>query len=199
MESIKLNGTELNVNEIESKSIDELLHHIYLNFNTSHHLVSSIKIDGEEIFDIPSTNIKRKPIDQIEMVEVKTNHIREILNETLEDLLSYTDSIISLSRSIYTQKNNFERAMKFDRLIEWLQVFVDSVCTIKSKTPLKGEKLITITELECHLRDEIQALSHAKSNDDDRTCEIILSEKVPFIFEGWRDLGIPTLMAAWDN
>ena len=92
-----VNGKEIDFNTQPEGLVHDLMEKVRQQFNSENSLVSSIRINGNELLDSEDeAALEGVKISEIDTMEIITSHPRELAEETLQALIEFTGPLETL-------------------------------------------------------------------------------------------------------
>ncbi|MBL7715657.1 MAG: hypothetical protein JNL01_09335 [Bdellovibrionales bacterium] len=204
MNHFSVNGNEVTLPESSDQSqmvFEQLMNRIQKEFVNDLSLISSISVDGKQISIDEETAMAKRPLSEIERVEVLTAHPRELAQETLQTLIPYVSQLKQLSEAIGERLWSGEDIQsEFKSLIEGLEVVADSIAS--AKHILRIGQNPTTEILEKDLASLLKDLFETMQTSGEETLAFkveILRRHLPMNLEDWAASGIPALIRSRDS
>lgn len=198
MSLIKVNGKSVDYSAAPDQSLPELMERIRHDFNSEAAVISSIRIDGNEVDEEREAAIGGLRVADIGTIEVFTAHPRELAEETLQSLLEFTSHLELLSRNAGAKLNAGQAPkQEFMRLIDGVQTFTDALG--QAKQILRVGRLEPVNVLEVDLTSILKDLvQYTEAGNREYVIDLLLNH-LPANLTDWRVSGIPTLIRARDS
>lgn len=116
----------------------------------------------------------------------------ELARETLQTLKLFTGHLISLSYQAAQEPDSVQSLKCFQRLLDGIQTFVDTVSTTKAVLQKHHENAVNI--LEADLLSILKDMLEAENTGDAAYRRDLLLVHLPKNLEDWRDSGIEKLI-----
>lgn len=197
MNHFVVNGKEHDVSNLANQTVGQLLARINTDYTNVNSMVTSISIDGVVVDASLEERFSQTPLESIQSVEVSTSHPREFVEDTLQTLIKFSDRLIQISEGLAMQLENGVTDVSFERLIEGLEVFTDTLTCAKN---LLGVGMIPkVQVLEADLASILRDLTHAREHAQLGFQVELLRDHLIENLQEWKELGIPTLIRSRDS
>jgi hypothetical protein len=197
MIDFKINGVERPAPVALDQNFGTLLHYVHENMVNELSLISSIKVNGQEIDENQEQELSPISLSEIISVEICFAHPREIAEDTLQTLKLFTEQLALLSRRTAAELGSPEAELDFQKLIDGIQTLADTVQNVKKILRIGIMPLINI--LEADLISVLTDLVHTHETRDYVYRAALLNEHLPLNLELWRDEGIPEMIRSRDS
>lgn len=150
MKTIRINGVERNFDE-GGVLFQDFISGLNNNLNGEKKVISSIRIDGQEITEEDEKKYSQTSIDQLGNIEIEVSSPYELAFETLNTLEQYVDRLIaSINRAalLYKEKNLITADAYFVKSIDGLDLFVQTIGGIKLALRLGLNSKVGLIEAE---------------------------------------------------
>jgi hypothetical protein len=139
-------------------------------------------------------------------------HVNEIVEDTLQNLKDYSGMIADLSERVgedFIELNSRDNELStlkvfhippnFQRLVDWIQTFAESLEAVKIRISDDARQIELIEELENELLTLMSSMVAVQRSEQVDAFYQILKQKIPFHFQTWQKMGVPTLIHLKDN
>ena len=147
-----------------NRPFEDLMAYVRMGYTSKYEVIASVKVNGKEITDQDRATLAKVALAGIESVEIATVTPHELVEDTLQTLLAFTERLIGLSRGIIPADRGSRTG--FLKLIDGLQTFSEGVTGVKTLLAIdKIEKIDSLeTELLRPLRDLLTASQGGKND-----------------------------------
>lgn len=197
MKDFKINGLDRTPPLPAHESFNSLIEFIHSNLVNENSLISSFKVNGTEITEDDERALATTPLSQIESVEIDFAHPREVAEETLQNLLTFTLQLIDLSKKVAAEIGSQQSDRDFQALLDGIQTFTDTI--IQVRKILKIGIMPSINLLEADLLSILKDLLQTHYSKDITYRVNLLHEYLPENLERWRTSGIPLIIRSRDS
>ena len=197
MKDFRINGVERNAPVTPDQNFDALIGFVHTNMVNDTSLIASVRVNGVEISENEEKALATIPISELDSVEINFIHPRELAEETLQTLRTYTDSLADLSKRIAREYGSAEANQDYTRLIEGIQTMADTVIHVRKVLRIGILPIVNVLEV-----DMLSILKDLVETHDakDPTYRIqLLDEHLPTNLAQWRDTGIPEMIRCRDS
>jgi hypothetical protein len=196
MTHFSLNGVETPLPFSPGESIQSLLSQIRSHFVSESSLISSISINGLELSEQDESDLGILPMTDVQTVAIQTAHPREIAEDTLQSLITFSDQLERMSL-LAAQELPSGGLDSYGKLIEGILTFHEALA--HAKQILKIGVLQKVTLLEADLLSIMKDLNDAREKKQMDFVIELLRDHLPACFAQWRDEGIPALIRSRDS
>lgn len=196
MRTFSVNGTERALPAEASCDFTSLLSYIRKTFVTDQSWISSIQVNGNEITGMDENSLAQVPLAEVDTVKVFTNHPREIVQDTLQNLLEFTPHLERYSLKTAEAFGSPEAAQDFIKLVDGISTFTESVSGARNILRLAGNQELNI--LEADLLSILKDMLDAYQKPDPAYLKDLLTEHFPANMRDWRERGLPLMIRARD-
>jgi hypothetical protein len=198
MIQILVNGQTYELNAQSTQTFTTVVDQIREKFNTETSIVSNIAIDGKIIRDDEITEtLRNTPIGEIGSIEVFTSHPKEVAEETLDCLESFTIQLEKLSILASEQIKTGSRSEEFFNLSDGLRTFSDAIHQVK--IILKSNGVAPLPMLEADLTSILKDIFEFTQSGDLEYVTDLLAKHLPQNLKEWREQGLPALRRSRDS
>lgn len=200
MYTLFINGKESSLGASSAQteySLGELLGDLRKDLVHESQLITSIKIDGNEIDTAREDEFRALPIAAIRSLEIKTAHPKEIAQETLQSLIGFADILKKMSVELSIAPEDSQFYPMFIRLLNGLEAMIDSITA--SKLTLRIGRIDSVAFLEVDLKSILTDLLSAKEKDDVDFLKKVLGTDLPENLHEWMIRGLPELIRSRDS
>lgn len=148
MKTILLNGTEKTI-DAATVSFDEFVNSLNTSLVNNRQVVSCVKVDGLEITEDDHKKLAQIPIEALGSIEILTSNPQDLALETMTTLEIYIDRImqnIERTATNYKTKNYVAADAYFERTIDGMDLFVQTISGIKQALRIGANSKVTLTE-----------------------------------------------------
>lgn len=187
-----INGKEKTVS-CPGESLGDLVVHIEKNDLAKGSVVRSIRIDGQE-FSPDESAIRKKPLSEIEILEIEISTLPDIINKNIENADAYLIRLIpGIEKSVELFRiGNEQEANKFFINIidgiDWLSQVLDMVLAAKEISPDTVFNGKSIQDRRASLVDFTQQMVDANKNQDWVLLADLLEYEILPYYQEWSDL-----------
>lgn len=197
MIDFKINGIERPAPVALDQNFGSLIEYVHQNMVNEMSLISSIKVNGQEINENEELELSPINLSDILSIEICFAHPREIAEDTLQTLKLFTDQLALLSRRTGAEIGSPEAELDFQKLLDGIQTLADTVQNVKKILHIGLMPLINI--LEADLISVLTDLVQTHESRDLVYRAALLNEHLPLNLELWRDEGIPEMIRSRDS
>ena len=197
MNQFVVNGVSRPVPMAEDQSFQQLISYMRGNFTTENSLMSAVLVNGIEISEKEEYSLNEIQLSDIESVEFTFCHPRELAEETLKMLVPYNERLIELSQRIATMPEGRETDIEFRKLIDGVEVLIETVTTVK--TTLHVGILQAVDILEADLLSILKDLLKSLEDGNIAYRTQLMAEHLPSNLAEWNQSGIPALIRSRDS
>ena len=148
MTTFIVNGVE-QTNPISNEgNFVDLIKYIQENLISDNQLVSCMRVNGVEITEKEESALYTIPVSDLDTVEIVLRHPREVAEETLQTLLIFTRRLPSLCKQVADQVEASEGETLFQTLLDHMQIFTDSIQTVKQILHIGINQTINLLEAD---------------------------------------------------
>jgi len=193
MISLIVDGNEENCGIGGADSFEKLIERVRDDYNRDSQVIHSVFVDGEELTDSLEKLYSNKPISDFGKLEVKTLSKIEMSVQMLAGVVSLLDEMIQLSERIAEEQSRLEVFRQFTRLIDGLQVFIDTVQTVRLACRVINTQSLALMEADLLsvMKDMVMYCNENKIE----YMQSILRNDLPIVLRDWADSGIPEIEA----
>ncbi len=197
MTLLTLNGKSISHPLAQDRPFSELLGFVRKSYNSEAVLISSVRINGEEMSATDESRLADVPLSDMGQVEVFTSHPREVAEETLQGLRIFCGQLAQASRDVAALAGTKEFAERFQKLLSGIELFSDATQGVKRILRIGSmpETALIEAEFMSVLRDGLQAHQTA----DWAYLHDLLAKHLPENFEQWRDQALPAWIKSRDS
>lgn len=200
MSAFVVNGQSRELPISEEASLQELVECVRKQWTSENSLITSIKINGTDLSSEEENQLGDVPVHLLDIIEVFTAHPREIAEETLQMLKTFTDGLIALSHVCAEGVGKAEAESKFLKLIEGMGTFHEALSTVKKILRLEEDpRFQELYQHEGSLLAVLKEILAAKETRNIAHLRKLLAELLPQNLMAWRDSVIPTIIRARDS
>ena len=187
-----INGKEKTVS-CPGESLGDLVIHIEKNDLAKGSVVRSIHIDGQE-FSPDESAIRKKPLSEIEILEIEISTLPDIINKNIENADAYLIRLIpgiEKSVELFRMGNEQEANKFFINIIDgidWLSQVLDMVLAAKEISPDSVFNGKSIQDRRASLVDFTQQMVDANKNQDWVLLADLLEYEILPYYQEWSDL-----------
>lgn len=197
MSQFLINGVERPLPIGENENLGKLIDYCHERMTHENSLVSSIKVNGVELGVQDESSLSEIPLSNLESVEVTFTHPRELAEETLQILKTFTERTAALSRSIADDYTNGRKVTQFHKLLDGVETITETLRQVKSI--LRVGMLQPVDVLEADLASILKDLTDAVQKKDDVYKIQLLGIHLPTNLDEWCSIGIPALSRSRDS
>lgn len=173
----------------------DLIKYIEATFTSETSLLKTIRIDGVEMGYFDQGELAIVPLSGIRSVEVFTTSLKELAEETLQELLPYCEGLSDMSMRVAADLTGHQR--EFRQLIDGIEMLIESVVTVRMT--LRAGAIQSVKVLEAELLSIMKDLLDAQQAGRAEYLQTILGEHLPAHLEEWRTQGLPALIRCRDS
>lgn len=197
MTPITMNGKRVDHPLAEQQTFAELLGYIRKSYNSDGALISSVRINGEEMSAADESRLSDIPIVEMGQIEFETSHPREVAEETLQGLKVFSHQLAQASRDVAVLSGMKEFGERFQHLLEGLSLFSEAAEGVKKILKITPQSQAALVEAEflSILKDALQAHQSANwayLND-------LLAKHLPENLEQWETQALPAWIKSRDS
>lgn len=196
MNVITINGVSKPIPELGGGKLSDLVEYLNGSLINETQMISSIRVGGKEMTPELERELASKPISEVESLEVITAHPRELMDETLQTLLGFTELLARVCRGAAKEETRLRFEREFIKVMDGLEVLADSIGSAKRVLGLRD--LSVVDELEGRLLELLRVLMTARRGGDENTVRAILAVGLPENLARWREDAIPFLIRSRD-
>lgn len=196
--TISVNGSMKSEPINMEQSLGDLLNQLRDQYNSKNALISSIKVDDQEISERDEAAISILPLSDLRKVELTTSHPRELAEETLQSLIPFTENLSEISQNaaeLFTQGQH--PSQELARLFDGMEVFSEAL--FDAKKILGITELDPIRVLEIDLLSIMQDVLEAYHDSDQKYLIDLMSTHLPESLKEWRQNGLPAILSSRDS
>jgi len=198
MNHLLVNGKPIDYAASQDTPIQELMERIRHDFNSDASVISSIRIDGNEVDEEREEAISTLKVADIDSIEILTAHPRELAEETLQSLMEFTSHLELLSKNAGAKLvAGHAPRHEFLRLLDGVQTFTEAL--LQAKQILHVGLLEPVNLLEADLTSILKDLIQFTESGQKEYVIDLLQTHLPLNLEDWRREGIPTLIRSRDS
>lgn len=195
---LQVNGRPVNYATSPEQPLQELMVRLRHDFNSDATVISSIRIDGNEMDEATENAIGNLKVADIRSIEIFTAHPRELAEETLQSLLEFTGHLEGLSQNAGAMlQEGRPPKHEFARLLDGLDTFSEAL--LQAKQILRVGQLDPINILEADLASILKDLVHFTEKQQLDYVIDLLTIHLPKNLSEWRNQGIPALIRSRDS
>lgn len=197
MNLLSVNGIQTPLPVAPESPFQELIHYLRNNLTTESALITSVRVNGTELNDLEEEKLAAVPISSLESIEIFTLHPREIAQETLTDLLTFTNALETLSQDTSKLCNSkVEFIQSLTQLLDGISAFTEGLTHSKRVLKLQASQNFRIAEADLLsiLKD---LLAYHEKGQVDYMAEL-LDRHLPENFREWRTQILPELIRSRD-
>lgn len=200
MSAFVVNGQNRELPISEESSLQELITCIRQQWTSENSLVTSIKINGNDLSSNEESQLGDVPVHLLDTIEVFTAHPREIAEETLQMLKTFTDGLIALSKICGENVGDASAESKFLKLVEGMGTFHEALATVKKILRLEEDpRFQELYQHEGALLAVLKEILTAKEARNTAHLRKLLTELLPQNLSAWRDSVLPTIIRSRDS
>lgn len=196
-----VNGVEQRFPETvhrEESSFGELMKHIRSKYGSRDICISSIRVDGRELTENEEVAFDLLPLTEIQSLEIFTAHPREIAEETLQNLILFTDHLAALSRSSgQAFLANGHPSRDLAKLMDGIEIFLEALSNVRQILRVGASPALDL--LEADLSSLMKDLLESYQKGEIAYVAEILRDHLPTNLDDWRNDGLPGLIRARDS
>lgn len=196
-----VNGVEQRFPETvrrEESCFGELMKHIRSKYGSREICISSIRVDGKELTENEEVAFDLLPLSEIQSLEIVTAHPREIAEETLQNLILFTEHLTQLSRSAgdaFLAHGHPSRELA--KLMDGIEIFLEALSNVRQILRVGISPALDL--LEADLSSLMKDLLESYQKGEIPYVAEILRDHLPTNLEDWRDDGLPGLVRSRDS
>lgn len=196
-----VNGVEQHFPETvrrEESSFGELMKHIRSKYGSREICISSIRVDGKELTENEEVAFDLLPLTEIRSLEIFTAHPREIAEETLQNLILFTEHLTKLSRdSGHAFLANGHPSRDLAKLMDGIEIFLEALNNVRQILRVGHSPALDL--LEADLSSLMKDLLDSYQRGETDYVAEILCEHLPLNLEDWRTDGLTGLIRSRDS
>jgi hypothetical protein len=197
MNHLLVNGKPIDYSTSQDQLVQEFMEKIRHDFNSEASVISSIRINGQEINEEEEEALSNLTVADIQSVEIFTAHPRELAEETLQSLMEFTSHLELLSRNAGAKLEAGQVPPEFMRLVDGIETFTDAL--LQTKQILRVGLMEPVNMLEADLASILKDLLQFTESGQREYVIDLLQSHLPLNLADWRNQGIPTLIRARDS
>lgn len=129
-----------------------------------------------------------------------SQHPKEIAEETLQLMVAFLQGLEELSQLTAKRLHRPEAGQKFQKLVEGLTTFADSINTVKAILRLEEDaNAESLRTLELEFTAILREILTAKETQDDVRVAALLTSRLPEHLARWRTERIPAIVRSRDS
>jgi hypothetical protein len=192
-----VNGQERPSPVAPGQKFSGLMEFLLGNYVNDASLISSIAVNGVELRGEDEKVYADVALADLDTVEVRLMHPREMAEDTLQTLILFTERLADMSRKAAEELGSPETDANFARLIDGMETFVDSVNTVKTVLRIAGLKPVDVLEADM-LSIMKDVLSARETNNVDYLVQL-LNDHLPINLHDWCVDGLPAMIRSRDS
>jgi len=196
MSYLLVNGIELNIPLSPEASFQDLIVFLRKNLTSESALISSVKVNGNEVNEPDEEKLATVPISQLKSVEVLTRHPKELAQETLEDAMEFISVLMSFSKKTAERIGGPEFFGSLNQLVDGIGYFTEAIIHVKKI--LKIGSLEVTDALEDQLLLILKEILRAHQKGQKQHLADFLNQDLIVNLEQWRMRGLPSLIRSRD-
>lgn len=196
MSYFSVNGIEMRIPIHPEAPFEELLQYLRKSLVTEKALISSVRVNGDELNGNNEANLAQTPISQLKSVEILTAHPREIVEDTLQNLLEFIEFLKHLSLKAADLASQPDFYPEYTRLVDGIATLTDAVTHVKGI--LKIGVLQPVQILEADLLSILKDLLSSQKSHQWVYVADLLRNHLFGNLQQWKDVGIPALIRSRD-
>ncbi len=182
----------------QTNSLSDLVDYFRKNCITRNELISTIRVDGVDFAEGDHTFPGKSALSTFRQIEIHTSHPREMAEDTLQNLLSFTPHLKGLSlRTGQTLREGGDINKQIQSLVNGMELFTQGIAGVKKllRIGLLPEVQVLETDLFAILKDlfEYQAAGQTAFAAD------LLETHLPANLEDWTTRGLPAMIRSRDS
>ncbi len=199
--TFKVNGVDQALPDSLSEergSFGELLHAVREQFDSRESCISSIRVDGRELTENEEMAFALLPLSEVRSLEIATAHPREIAEETLQNLLVFTDHLTRLSRDCgqaFLAQGHPSRELA--KLMDGIEMFLEALNNVRQI--LRVGMANSIDLLEADLTSIMKDMLDTYQQGQIGYVAELLCQHLPANLEDWKNDGLPSLIRSRDS
>ncbi len=197
MNQLLLNGNPINFPLSPESQFHEMLTYLKRQIDPNSALISSIRIDGNEIPNTEDQALGTTPVSHFELIEIFTTHPKEVADETLYDLIEFSKALENLATTAAQNVSKTDFMVHFNRLLEGITTFTEAVSGVKRV--LKLGLFNSIQLLESNLLSILREVLQAHEQRNTIALAQLISEDLQENLRNWRNTGLPSLIRSRDS
>ena len=197
MKSYSVNGVAKDLSSVQEQSFENFMQEMRETYNSEQCLISSIRINGLELSEKEEEALSELPVSGLKSVEVFTAHPRELAEDTLQNLIQFTQHLILQSEEAAGLIGKDIFGPKLSRLADGVATFSDALGTVKRI--LHVGRHASVDVLEVDLTSILNDVVQAKETRDLDYLKDLLQTHLPKNLEEWRTTGLPGLIRSRDS
>jgi hypothetical protein len=175
-----------------------LLEYIRAHYSSETSCISSIRIDDQEMSEREEAAFSLLPLADLKKVEITTQHPRELAEETLQDLLTFTEHLARFSREAGQQfRDGDHPSAQLAKLFDGMKTFSEAMES--SKQVLKTGRVDAIHVVEVDLFSIMQDVLDAYHDGNHEYLVDLLEKHLPENLDQWREKTLPLLIRSKDS
>jgi hypothetical protein len=206
MAIISINNQLVEKNLTHDSTVNDVINSVISEVAEKQGIITSIKLDGNEIEYDRSPNVLVSPIGDHNKIDFTVQSSIELALEALDSCSRYIDIIVAKIHKLtdYYNNNQLNAAhAQFAEVIEIIDLFVQLMSkinnTLRQNAPDTFTKTPLIKNLEIHLLSILKALVPAKEKEDIiMLCDLLEYELVDNLTQ-WKIKAIPELKSIRNN
>ncbi len=196
--TFSVNGIQKDTPLNADRSLGDMLSLLRQRYNSDTSCISSIRIDDQEISEREEAAYSLLPLGDLQKIEITTVHPRELAEETLQSLITFTDHLARLSIEAGERfKKGEHPSFELAKLFDGMQTFSDAF--ENSKQVIKPGHIESVHVLEVDLLSLMQDTIDAYHENNHAYLAELLEKHLPENLARWRDNGIPSIIRSRDS
>jgi hypothetical protein len=177
--------------------VRNLVDHLHRSYVHESSVISSIRIDGQEIREGDRSALSDMKLADVDTVEVLVMHPREMAEDTLQTLILFTERLADLSRQAAEELNTPASDASFSRLLDGMRTFIESVQT--TRRVLRIGVLGPVDLLEADLLSIMKDVLKAREGNQVEYMSQLLMDHLPINLHDWCVKGLPAMIRSRDS
>lgn len=197
MNQLLLNGNSIQFPLDQQCQFSEMIRYLRGQIDPSSALISSVRIDGNEVPNTEDSALGSTPISHFERIEIFTSHPKQVVQDTLQDLIEFSQVLEGMAAQAAGRTSDVDFPVYFNRLLDGIGTFTEAVSSVKGV--LKLGLFNSIQVLESQLLNILQNILIAHQQANSNELARLLSEELPANLKTWRETGLPSLIRSRDS
>lgn len=186
-----LNGIEKNFPATSGASVYSLFQYLYEFCSTESEVISSIKINGQEMAGKNEDELKHVFLDQVTRIEVLTDSSERVMEKTLDSLSQFLENLIQICGSAKESPGKGELYPLLGKIVEGIDLLSDTTSTVKASLRKGLDQKIRFLEID--LISIMRDLLDASQRSETEFVKELIHNDLQDNLNRWKNEGIPSL------
>ncbi|MBI2712284.1 MAG: hypothetical protein HYX41_05425 [Bdellovibrio sp.] len=193
-----VNGVRIEIPFSESAPLKEVISYVQEKWVPDHTYISSLRVNGSEISEKQERALAQTPYSEFTSIEVFTAHPREIAENTLQNLIEFSDLLEKFCARIGTNSKSSKFYADFSKLMDGIGTLTEGISVVKKIFNITPNSVPHLDGLENNLLSILQEL--LKLQEAKKTAELgtLIREGLRENIQNWRDVALPALVRSRD-